>query len=200
MLRSSAGMGSASATTDELVDLTVDDPLEDDRLPDEGEDDRVVLALHVDDQSPGGQHAIPQRLRQAEARYPLESDLDDVAIEHVAAHENPGRGQSERVEAPSREANEEPRPGDRGQYPQSVGQPARDRRLGDDDGDHDRHRRHGDEEWAGKEDPVRAQLDQHLLVVVEVPPRQRHAPESTCDPMGTLARMRRPSVHRHGQR
>ena len=50
----------ATAATDQLVDLRVDDALDDGRLAHVLEGQRVVLALHVDDSAPGAEHALRQ--------------------------------------------------------------------------------------------------------------------------------------------
>jgi hypothetical protein len=168
-----------AAPAGQLVDLPVDHPLHDRRLADELEYHGVVLTLQVDDQTAGRDEALPQLLGKADLRDPLEAELRRVPPEHAPSYHDASGGQHQRVRPPAQEATEEPQHGNRGQQQQDVGRPVG-RRERNHDGDDPGHDGHGGEERPGEEDPVRAHVDQELLVVVEELPGQRHAPESSC--------------------
>ena len=122
---------------------------------------------------------------------PLQPELDGVAPEDALAHQDPGRGESHRVGLPPHEPAEEPEARDEGDDHDRVVGPAG--RVPPQDDQHDDRRPDpdGGEEGAEEEDPMRAQLGQELLVLVEELPRQGPSRNSTgAHPAG------RGTVHR----
>ena len=164
----------AAAAADDLVDLRVDDALDHRRLAHVLQGQRVVLALHVDDQRAGPEHPLDQALADVDLGDALQAQLDRVAPDDALAHEDPGRGERHHVGAPADEPAEQPQAGDEGQDQDRVVRPAR--RVLPQDEQHDEGRPHPDgrEERPEQEDPVRPQLGQQLLVLVEELPRQGH--------------------------
>ena len=166
----------ASAAADDLVDLRVEDALDDRRLAHVLQGERVVLALDVDDQRARPEHPLDQRLADVDLGDALQAQLHRVAPDDALAHEDPGRGQRHDVGPPADEAAEQPQAGDEGEDEDRIVRPAG--RVLPQDQQHDEGRPHADgrEERAEEEDPVRAQLGQELLVLVEEFAREGHGP------------------------
>ena len=80
--RAAPGERARRGPAGELVDLPVDHALHGRRPADELEHHRVVLSLHIDEQSSGRDHALPQSLRQADLGDPLQADLRGVPPEY----------------------------------------------------------------------------------------------------------------------
>ena len=169
----------APATADDLVDLGVDDALHDGRLAHVLQGERVVLALHVDDQRTRPEHPLDQLLPDVDLGDPLQPQLHGVAPEDALAHEDPRGGQRDDVGAPADEPAEEPQAGDQGEDEDRVVRPAGCLLPQNDEHDEPYPHADGREEGAEEEDPVRAQLGQQLLVVVEELPGQRHHTKRT---------------------
>ena len=104
----SSGIGLAAAAADDLVDLRVDDALHDRRLAHVLERERVVLALHVDDQRARPEHPLDQLLADVDLGDALQPQLHRVAAEDALAHEDAGGGQRDDVGPPADVAAEQP--------------------------------------------------------------------------------------------
>ncbi len=114
----------APAAADDLVDLGVEDALHDGRLAHVLQGERIVLALHVDEQRARPEHPLDQGLTDVDLGDALQPQLHGVAPEDALAHQDPRGGQRDDVGAPTDEPAEQPQARDQAEDEDRIVRPA----------------------------------------------------------------------------